>query len=149
MQWLQWPTGGKDFSVFRLEVTDRSTSLASSRILTFSPWVIRPLPRWHLHDNSALTDWLPHILPGTFETPLCSTLSPLLSTNIHCTAIQYILHSHTVHITQPYSTPVMSETSFFLIVIEIETFENLVLISRLVSRLLELQSWYWDWYRDF
>ena len=29
----------------------------------------------------------------------------------------------------------------------IETFDNLVLISRLVLRLLELQSWYRDWYQ--
>ena len=57
---------------------------------------------------------------------------------------------------------VMSETSFYYqdrdrdflkpsldIETGIETFENLVLILRLVSRLLELQSWYRDWYRDF
>ena len=56
----------------------------------------------------------------------------------------------------------MSETSFYYrdrdqdfwkpsldIETGIETFENLVLISRLVLRLLELQSWYQDWYRDF
>ena len=37
----------------------------------------------------------------------------------------------------------------FTIEIEIKTFENQVSISRLVSRLLGLQSWYRDWYRDF
>ena len=36
------------------------------------------------------------------------------------------------------SVTVMSETSFLLIEIETETFENLVLISRLVSRLLKI-----------
>ena len=58
--------------------------------------------------------------------------------------------------------PVMSETSFYYrdrdwdfwkpsldIETGIETFDNLVLISRLVSRLLELQSWYRDWYWDY
>ena len=62
----------------------------------------------------------------------------------------------------------MSETSFYYqaqdfwkpsldIETGIKTFENLVLISRLVLRLLELQFWYWNlyqdllicWYRDF
>ena len=31
----------------------------------------------------------------------------------------------------------------------IETYRIAVLISRLVSSLSGLQSWYWDWYRDF
>ena len=60
------------------------------------------------------------------------------------------------------SEPVMSETCFYYrdrdwdfwkpsldIKTGIETFENLVLISRPVSRLLELQSWYRDWYWDY
>ena len=38
---------------------------------------------------------------------------------------------------------------FFTIEINIKTFENLVLILRLVWRHLELQSWYRDGYQDF
>ena len=97
MQWLQWPTGGKGFSVFRLEVTDRITSLASLQgefkyVLLdslghcqggLSIIIVSSLPPWQLH-----------LVPLSLLT---FTAQPY---STHYTAIQYTLHSHTVYITQ-------------------------------------------------